>query len=161
MTVKAEVSGAANVTLKSGGGNLLVGSSVTAGNAASLETKSGNVVIGYNGKRDLTAEQNIRIQTGKGEIGITGAVASTQGNVSMETGAGNVVVEAEVSGAKNVTLKSGGGSLLVGDDVTAGNNAELKTKSGSVVIGYNENGNLKADQDINISRLELVYANIE
>ena len=150
VVVEAEVKGAKDVTLKSGDGSLLVGADVTAGNNAELETKSGSVVIGYNGKGDLTAEQNIKIQTGKGEIGITGAVASTQGNVSMETGAGNVTVEAEVSGAKNVTLKSGGGSLLIGDDVTAGSAADLQTKSGSVIIGYNENGNLKADQDINI-----------
>ena len=148
--VEAEVSGAKNVTIKSGGGELIVGDDVTAGNTADIETKSGNVVIGYNGKGDLTAEQNIKIQTGKGEIGIIGAVTSAQGDVSMQTDAGNVVVEAEVKGAKDVTLKSGDGSLLVGADVTAGNNAELETKSGSVVIGYNENGNLKADQDINI-----------
>ena len=111
-----------NVSLQSGNGDILVGQDITAGQAVSITSQQGSVVIG-----DVTTDE--------------GDILAKNGDVSIQTGQGTVAIVKTVTAQKgSIDVESGKGDILIGDNgadvktVSAEQNVKLATQDGTIVV---------------------------
>ena len=111
-----------NVSLQSGNGDILVGQDITAGQAVSITSQQGDVVIG-----DVTTDE--------------GDILAKNGDVSIQTGQGTVAIVKTVTAQKgSIDVESGKGDILIGDNgadvktVSAEQNVKLATQDGTIVV---------------------------
>ena len=178
--VKTVVSANGSVDIDNQNGNILIGSNgpdvqtVAAKNNVQLsakdgvikvqgktETEEGDIYVSAHSEQDganLVIEQDGKLLSGRdltlsvynGDIEVTGnTVAKRNMTVDVEN-RGNITFGADVTVAGDIAMQTGTGNILVGRDLTAGGKAGLQTGAGNIVVGYNGNGNVKANQDINI-----------
>ena len=70
IAVGADVSAGQDVAMTTGGGNITVGEDVTAGRNAELTTVAGDIAVGSDGTGSVTAEKDVKVTTGDGDIDI-------------------------------------------------------------------------------------------
>ena len=100
----------------------MVGQDITAGQAVSITSQQGSVVIG-----DVTTDE--------------GDILAKNGDVSIQTGQGTVAIVKTVTAQKgSIDVESGKGDILIGDNgadvktVSAEQNVKLATQDGTIVV---------------------------
>ena len=135
ITVNGNLVASNNVDISSTTGNVAITGDITAKNDVLAKVETGDINI----TGDTTGANDVAINTTDGDITVKGDTEATTGNVTMGATTGNVTMGATTG---DVTL-SGNTTAKAGDiKVTLG----TATKGGITV-----NGNLVANQDINIS----------
>ena len=108
-----------SVGMTTGTGEITIGEDVTAGNNVSVTTGTGNVTVGSNGKGSVTADKDVVVTVGKGDVDIVKSVASTESSVDISTQDGNIHIGNNGPDVKTVTAK---------EDVT------LETEKGKITV---------------------------
>ena len=91
--------------------------------------EQGNASFG----RDVSVTNDVNISTDRGTITVGHTVNSDEGNVSLQTGNGDVLVGKDITAGKDVSITSQQGSVVVGD-VTTGTEGDILAEDGDVSI---------------------------
>ncbi|MBQ5345341.1 MAG: hypothetical protein J6F33_09125, partial [Acidaminococcaceae bacterium] len=81
-----------SVSMQTGTGDITVGADVKAGKDATMNAKSGNVMVGVNGEGSVTAGKNIAIAIADGDLDIATSLVSNGGNVTAKLDKGSIYV---------------------------------------------------------------------
>ena len=148
--------------MTTGTGDIAIGDNVTAGNKVDLSAEDGNVTVGNKttGKGTVTAQQDVNVNVGEGNVEIVKKVESTQGSIDIESGKGNIDIGDNGKGVEtvvanqNVKLATQNGVIEV--------SGKTKTKKGDIIVLardeddtdnliINMNGELDSGRDLTLS----------
>ena len=160
-----------SVVLTTGTGKITIGEDVKAGHNVSVTTGTGNVTVGSDvtGNGSVTADKDVVVNVGEGDVDIVKSVASTEGSVDISTQDGNIHIgnngrdEKTVTAKKDVTLETEKGKITV-DGMTSTDKGDITLKAASenytegaagqnIIInndGITHNGVVKSGNDVTL-----------
>lgn len=100
---------------------------------------------------NLTAQENVKVDTTEGAIDLGGTVTATDGSVNVTTGSGTITTTGNVTSNDKVIINSGEGDVTVNGDVTAANE-EVKVTTGSGDI--TTTGNVSGHKDVTLESVD-------
>ena len=160
--VKSVTSNSGNVAMTTGTGDIAIGDNVTAGDKVDLSVEDGNVTVGNKttGKGTVTAQQDVNVNVGEGNVEIVKKVESTQGSIDIESGKGNIDIGDNGKGVETVVANQN--VKLATQDGVIEVSGKTKTKKGDIIVLardeddtdnliINMNGELDSGRDLTLS----------
>ena len=165
ITIGDDVKAGDNVNMATGTGDITVGDDVKAGNNVNMTTGTGDVTVGSNGQGSVTADKDVTVNVGKGDVDIVKSVASENGSVSARTGEGDIHIGNNgpdtdtVTAKKDVKLETDNGRIeIYGKTSTETGDITLKAANDKYVAGQDgqniiisDNGKAESGRDVNLT----------
>ena len=133
------------VNLQTGKGDILIGKDITAGDAVTISSHDGAMIIGAasivddgNVDGDVLAKNgNVSIKTDKGSIDILKSVTAQNGEIDITIDSqGKIRVDDEVQAAKDIAITAKEGNIEVGNNVNSTEGSIcLQSEIGDVLVG--------------------------
>ena len=161
-----------NVSIRTDEGSVGIVKTVTAQQGSvGIASGQGDILIGNNGPdvKTVTAQENIDVGTGVGQIKIYGKTSTQDGDISMSAGANaytkgarNFIIEQNglLESGRDITLTGRNGDLHVTDAIQASRdlNTQVNEQGG---VYFDRDANLKGDFSVNIADGDVSMQNLQ